>query len=119
MFAILLCLSILSHFTTILAESIYAPADIVAGTPFEATLDVEVHNGDAAYCHAFRVYLASSAEDQTDPFFYDADCMLLAHSLLSLLTKTVEATFSMSKRSVTLLSRLPMTMSCTGTPPLI
>ncbi|ORY10800.1 hypothetical protein BCR34DRAFT_601817 [Clohesyomyces aquaticus] len=56
---------------------IHVPTEVTAGTPFQAKLDVEVHNGGTQWSNAFRVYLAASAINKTNPLFFHTDCYLL------------------------------------------
>jgi hypothetical protein len=53
---------------------IHTPEEVTADIPFEAKLDVEWHNGDTTYAHAFRVYLATHVDAPRNPLFYDDNC---------------------------------------------
>ncbi|KAF2477090.1 uncharacterized protein BDR25DRAFT_43630 [Lindgomyces ingoldianus] len=56
---------------------IQVPTKVAANTPIEAQLDAEVHNGDTQWSSTFRVYLATSAKDETTPNFFHSDCYLI------------------------------------------
>ncbi|KAF2020433.1 hypothetical protein BU24DRAFT_456511 [Aaosphaeria arxii CBS 175.79] len=62
--------------------AIRAPTEVTAGVPFNVTFDVEVHNWATTFCHAFRVYLASSAREKISASFFDSDCYLLQEETL-------------------------------------
>ncbi|KAF2114604.1 hypothetical protein BDV96DRAFT_101585 [Lophiotrema nucula] len=75
---LLKCLAVLAFDDTFW---IHAPTQISTGTPTNATLDVDVHNGDTGYASVFRVYLGASVEDQS-AVFYSRDCYLVHEQTL-------------------------------------
>lgn len=58
---------------------IYVPEEVAADSPFEAKINVEQHNYETTYCSSFRVYLATHAKGEADPFFYHTDCKLFKY----------------------------------------
>jgi hypothetical protein len=73
--AILFFLFLVSGLDDTYTIFIYAPDEVTADVPFEAQITTEVYNGETEYCNAFRVYLATSADDDLSSYFYDSDCM--------------------------------------------
>ncbi|CAO2653102.1 Nn.00g025130.m01.CDS01 [Neocucurbitaria sp. VM-36] len=81
---ILLSLCLLSSFFACavadLMEStifITVPSTVEAGSPFNATINVQWHGlADSSYAHAFRIYLGSSYRDKRF-YFYDSECYLI------------------------------------------
>ncbi|OAL53069.1 hypothetical protein IQ07DRAFT_641482 [Pyrenochaeta sp. DS3sAY3a] len=62
--------------------SITTPSTVQAGTPFNATIDVQWHGlADSSYAYAFRIYLGSSYRDKRADF-YDPDCYLINYQSL-------------------------------------
>lgn len=54
---------------------ITVPATVEAGTPFNATMDVQLYGlTDSSYAYAFRIYLATSYKDQSF-YWYRSECM--------------------------------------------
>ncbi|KAF1834428.1 hypothetical protein BDW02DRAFT_598215 [Decorospora gaudefroyi] len=58
------------------AVFIDAPSTVEAGTPFNATINVDWHGlADSSYAHAFRIYLGTSYRDRRF-YWYHAECFL-------------------------------------------
>ncbi|KAJ4362060.1 hypothetical protein N0V83_011002 [Neocucurbitaria cava] len=56
---------------------ITVPSTVEAGSPFNATINVQWHGlADSSYAYAFRIYLGSSYEDKQF-YFYDPECYLI------------------------------------------
>lgn len=61
---------------------ITTPKTVRAGTPFNATVNVQWHGlADSSYAYAFRIYLGSSYKEQRF-YWYDSECMSCVLSCL-------------------------------------